>query len=100
MRQVERHGSGTLTGEPPAALCSATADFEDIPAADVAEQARRTLPKPLRTPAEVGIAEELTVFDLVIRGISVPPRSGGLDGLRNPCCPSFDRFVDRDRLLS
>src|SRR4051812_33253234 len=80
--QVDADHVRALRGDPAGAGRGTATDLDDPPPPQRAEQARVGLAQALRAPAQVDLAEEVTVFVLVTIGVGVPPAAVRAAGLR------------------
>ena len=65
--------TGALCGQPPRAHRRTDANLENPAAGHLAEQMRVGLAQCLRTPDEIGYAQEPAVLGVVVVGVAVPP---------------------------
>lgn len=85
MGEVQRHRAGAPGGQPARALGGPGADLQDVlvlQGVRRAEQRGVGLVQALRTPDEAVVAEERSVFALVLVGVAVPPAPAGPAALR------------------
>ena len=75
-RQVRRDDHRPLGRQPAPALGGATTDLQDAEPGEAVRRSQdpsRLLAQPLRTPDEVGVAQERAVLGVVVHRLGVPP---------------------------